>query len=155
VSTSRPPGEGSNGGALELHLPVARTSIERAREAMLAHLGAATLPPSVAFDLELVLEEVLMNIVLHAHADPTGRAVHVTVRRGPDEVELRIEDDGVPFDPTTAPVRPPAATLDEAVPGGLGLPLLRRRARRMEYARVGGRNVLTVAVGLAPRQSAS
>jgi serine/threonine-protein kinase RsbW len=138
---------------LELHLPLTRASIEAARQAVLAHLAPATLPAPVTYNLELILEEVLMNLVMHAHEDPTGHEVHLAVHQRDDEVDLRFEDDGRPFDPTASEPSPTAGTLEDARIGGLGLPLLRRRARRLHYKRCGGRNVFTVTVGLVPREA--
>ena len=63
-----------------------------------------------------------------------------------DDVVMRFEDDGVPFDPLQAepPVVP--TSIDDAVPGGLGLMLVRKCALSVTYQRVDGNNFLTVRV---------
>jgi anti-sigma regulatory factor (Ser/Thr protein kinase) len=138
---------GRSGAWLSLDLPAAASSVDAARRAVLAHVDGGSLDARAVFDLELVLEELMMNIVMHAWPDPAGRRIALAARRDGDAVELRLEDDGTPFDPVSAAERPRAATLDEARPGGLGLPLLRRRVRAMHYERRDGLNRLTLRVG--------
>jgi anti-sigma regulatory factor (Ser/Thr protein kinase) len=55
-----------------------------------------------------------------------------------------VEDAGRPFDPGAAelPARP--ASLADAMPGGLGLRLLRHHCRDLSYRRTDGRNRLTL-----------
>jgi serine/threonine-protein kinase RsbW len=55
-----------------------------------------------------------------------------------------IEDRGPPFDPRAAqpPARP--GSLDDAVPGGLGLLLIRSFASEIDYETVPGGNRLTL-----------
>jgi anti-sigma regulatory factor (Ser/Thr protein kinase) len=52
---------------------------------------------------------------------------------------------GRPFDPTAAPIAPIAHSLEEAVPGGRGLMLVRSIAPRVAYERRGGVNRTTIA----------
>jgi anti-sigma regulatory factor (Ser/Thr protein kinase) len=66
-----------------------------------------------------------------------------------DGIVLRFEDDGIAFDPLQAPEPNTPSSIDEAVPGGLGIKLLRGHCRSAHYRRLGDRNVLTV--GISPR----
>jgi anti-sigma regulatory factor (Ser/Thr protein kinase) len=138
---------------LELQVPGEAAALEPARQAVLAHLErllGAPLPPRLAYRLELVLEEALMNRAWHAWPqDPDHPGPHHTrlsVHAGPDAVVLDFDDDGRPFDPLQAadPQRP--ASLDQARPGGLGLMLSRKAARAMHYERRDGRNRLRVEI---------
>lgn len=105
-----------------------------------------------AFALELCLEEAVANIIMHG-GSPTGQAtqISVSVLSGAPNLTLCLEDDGHPFDPTSAPVPETPASLEEAPIGGLGIPLIRKLAQGMAYERHAGRNrlILSFASGAA------
>ena len=63
-------------------------------------LEAFGLSPILEATLFRVLQEALTNVVKHAGA----RAVRITLMRDGRNVQLRIQDDGVGFDPSTSPV---------------------------------------------------
>jgi anti-sigma regulatory factor (Ser/Thr protein kinase) len=96
------------------------------------------LRPDVAFALQLCLEEAVSNAVRHG-----GGEVTVYVDADAAGVTAWLEDHGPPFDPlqAAAPVR--ATSLDDAVPGGLGIHLMREFCKDISYARVGEANRLT------------
>ena len=95
--------------------------------------------------VELVFEEIVANIV--RHAAPAGAPAQVAVAVDVDDggITLTFDDDGVPFDPTALAEPVPAKTLDGAPIGGLGVGMVRRLARQVEYRRTGeSRNRLVV-----------
>ncbi len=98
----------------------------------------------VAFKLDLVLEEMLMNRIEHAFAPGERRNTQVRLAVRPDAVVMEFEDDGVPFDPLQGPAPTAPTSLQEARVGGLGLLLTRKAARECRYERRAGRNVFTV-----------
>lgn len=130
---------------LRLRLPDVLASVEQARQAVLAHLAPHQLSTRTLYQVELVIEELMMNQIRHAHASAGGHWLDLAVTVDPARLVLCFEDDGRPFDPThQAPAAPPPATLDEAPVGGLGLGLVRRAASQLVYERRAGRNLLTV-----------
>jgi serine/threonine-protein kinase RsbW len=131
---------------LQLQLSAERHALEPTRQAVLHFLGPWALGARALFNVELVLEETVLNACLHAFDGPGPHAVALQVRVQPDAVQLQFEDEGRAFDPLQAaePVRP--ASLADARAGGLGLMLVRRLARTVEYRRQDGRNRLTVTV---------
>lgn len=129
---------------LRLTLPNDESSIETARRAVLDRVAGCDLPPRALYRLELVIEEVLMNIVMHAFPQCGVHSIQFELEIEPDALVLCFEDDGLAFDPLLAPAPSVATSIGEAVPGGFGLFLTRKSARSLEYARVGGRNRLTV-----------
>ena len=70
------------------------------------------------FKLELVLEEVLMNRLLHAFKDGGRHYTDVTVQLPPGGIDLCFKDDGVPFNPLDAPEPVVPSRLEDAVSGG-------------------------------------
>jgi len=113
-----------------------------AADAYVAARGAGDRP---RYALRLVVEELLTNVAKYACA---RGSVEVRVRTGADGIVVRIEDDGVAFDPTAAVAPEAPATIDAARVGGLGLKLVRASVRRMTYRRDGGRNVVECEIPL-------
>lgn len=105
---------------------------------------AAGLEVSVrtSFALQVVLEEIATNVARHGGAPERPATITLDLRRDGDFVLLTMEDDGAPFDPTTAQDRPDATSLATAEPGGKGLRLMRHYAARMQYSHTSGRNQL-------------
>lgn len=110
--------------------------------------GVSTgLSPSRLADAELCMDELVTNVVRHAWADddPGPRFVTVRIDHTGAAVEITVEDAGRPFDPTAAPLAPIAQSLEDALPGGRGLLLVRSIAPRVAYQRRHGVNRTTIA----------
>jgi serine/threonine-protein kinase RsbW len=97
-----------------------------------------------AFGLDLAVAEALTNIISYAYCDDARHAIIIELRARPDQVRVRIEDDGVPFNPLELPVEKQPLSLDEAQPNGRGIPLLRSFMSELHYVRHDNRNVLTM-----------
>jgi serine/threonine-protein kinase RsbW len=98
-------------------------------------------------DAELCLDELVTNVVRYAWTDATSatsHAIHVAVDRTPSELEIVVQDDGRPFDPTAAILPPLPHSLEEAAPGGRGLLLVRSIAPRLSYERRDDANRVTL-----------
>ncbi|MGS0757367.1 ATP-binding protein [Roseateles sp. GG27B] len=131
---------------LRLSLPVRLDSLELARQALADFLLPLDLSQQAQFNLELILEETLMNVVLHAFKDSCQHWIELSVQAEPDALLLCFEDEGVAFDPVSAaePQRP--GSISEAAIGGLGLMLVRQSAKSVTYLRANGRNRLSIAI---------
>jgi anti-anti-sigma factor len=90
------------------------------------------------------LEELLVNVMTHAYGGEAGREAHVEVRMPPEEIRIRIEDAGPPFNPLEAPEPDLEAPVAERPIGKLGLVLVRHLAERWDYAREAAANVHTL-----------
>ena len=146
MGRARPAPEPPAMAPLRLRLPADRDAVDDARLAVDRFLAPHGLGEQAAYRVELVLEETLLNVALHGHPDGPAPWVEVLVEVTPQDVVLHFEDEGIAFDPLQAEELPRPTTLDEAVPGGLGLVLVRRNTRHMGYERRDGRNRLTLVV---------
>lgn len=146
MSSSTDEQTGTGRETLRLKLPSRFEAIESARSSVLRFLAPYEPGPRALFDIELVIEEVLTNVVKYAFRDGGTHEIHLTVRIEGDGVALQFEDDGMAFDPLRAPEPKAPSDIDEAVPGGLGIALLRRHCSSADYRRLGDRNVLVVRV---------
>jgi anti-sigma regulatory factor (Ser/Thr protein kinase) len=105
--------------------------------------GAAHgLRPAVINDLNVALDEVVSNAIVHGYAAGAPGEIVVRLRCRRSAVTAEVEDDGRPFDPLQAPPPDLTAPLAERPVGGLGLHFVRNLMDKVSYARVGARNVL-------------
>jgi serine/threonine-protein kinase RsbW len=131
---------------LLLRIAADLAGFESGRRAMRAFLEPRGVSERALYRAELAFEEICVNVIRHglAQQELPGRRIDVEVRCTGEELVLILEDDGPPFDPTQLQPGPPAASLEEARIGGHGISLARQAARDMQYARIAGRNRLTL-----------
>ena len=103
---------------------------------------AAGLSAPVIFDLQLAANEIVTNVILHGYDDEREHAIVVRLVANAGEVTVEVEDDGRPFDPSSAPAPRLDLSLEERPLGGLGVHLARRVTDAIEYRRQDGRNIL-------------
>lgn len=96
-------------------------------------------------DAELCLDELVTNVIRYAWSDSDSHTITIAIDRSPSELQIVVQDDGRPFDPTEVALPPIAHSLEEAVPGGRGLFLVRSIASRLSYERRDGMNRVTMA----------
>ncbi|GMU64877.1 MAG: hypothetical protein AMXMBFR36_11510 [Acidobacteriota bacterium] len=98
-------------------------------------------------DLLLIHDELASNVARHA-----GGATFVAIRARLEHEAARlvygVEDDGDRFDPLARRSPETGAPLEERVPGGLGIHLVRTLAARVAWRRARGRNRLEVELAL-------
>lgn len=104
-----------------------------------------TLPSKLVFALEVCLEELFTNVVRHGGpgrgASPLSVDVGLSVHG--DDVAMYIEDNGQSFDVSQAPARPIGQPLEDVMPGGLGMQLIRSFSKELRYeARPEGNRVI-------------
>jgi len=107
------------------------------------------LPAKLAFDLRLVLEELVVNIIKHAypdHVEPQPIRVSVAVDGGADSITIAVEDAGIPFNPLELIDSVPVANEDTV--GGFGIFLVRQKTREMSYQRREDSNCLTLKMSI-------
>jgi len=105
-----------------------------------------SLGDDATFELNLVLEELFVNSVRHGGCEGMDKAARVRMRVS-DAVEVEYQDRGRPFDPTQAPEPDIHAPIEERTSGGLGIHLMRKIMRKVEYARVDDRNQINMKWG--------
>jgi anti-sigma regulatory factor (Ser/Thr protein kinase) len=108
-----------------------------------ARADEAHFPETRGFDLELAVEEILMNVCVHACAGGEGKFTLRTGRTGEGFV-VEIEDSGPSFDPLSVAAPDTSAPLESRAIGGLGILLVRRVTDVVRWRREADRNVLTL-----------
>lgn len=134
---------------LRVSIP-ARLSEVRELSSMVEAFGDAHgLPDPKVFVINLALDELITNIVMHGLEDAGAVRIDITLRVDESTLFLVVEDNGNPFDPTRDAEPDTSSALQERPVGGLGLHLVKSFADRMEYNFVDGKNRLTVEHDLA------
>lgn len=104
----------------------------------------------IIFDVELIVEEIFVNIAVHAFEDGSPKQP-VTLIAGTDPacgvLHMAFCDKGAPYDPTQREVSP-ASPDGDLEPGGLGVLLVRKKSDGMFYDRMGDVNVLHIVKNL-------
>jgi len=104
--------------------------------------AAAGFPRACAREIELVVEEVLVNICLHAYAEEPGEVELRCVEADSLHFLLEFIDTGRPFNILTFPGPNIEGDMDQRQVGGLGVPLIRALADSITYCREDNRNIL-------------
>ena len=142
-----PPGNaGSVRPGLRLTIAGKSSEIARANAAFTAFAEANAVPPAVRRSLNVALDELLQNTIVHGFADPRGGGggVSIAVELLPDRLTVTLTDDGQPFNPLAAAAPDTARPLEERPVGGLGIHLVRQLMDEVRYQRQGGHNVVVL-----------
>jgi anti-sigma regulatory factor (Ser/Thr protein kinase) len=102
------------------------------------------LSPELIFNLNLVLEEAISNVVLYAYPKEEHEIITLTAKKIENQLIFILTDSGKEFDPTQIPDADITLSAEERSIGGLGIFLIRQIMNRVEYQRIEGKNVLTL-----------
>lgn len=94
------------------------------------------------FELNLVIDEVFTNIVSYAFRDKKEHRIKIDVEIVDQEMLIRVEDDGVPFDPTAAPKNDLSCQVEDRKIGGIGIHLISKIMNSVFYERIKDKNIL-------------
>lgn len=103
------------------------------------------LSPELVFNLNLVLEEAVSNVILYAYPKEEHQIISLIARKKDNQLIFILTDSGKEFDPTQAPDADITLSAEDRPIGGLGIFLIRQIMNTVEYQRINGQNVLTLA----------
>ncbi len=104
-------------------------------------------PPELEFQINLVVEELIMNVIKHGHSGShdTTAVAEIDIVSDPKAVTVNIVDRGLPFDPLTEAPEPDLDSgLADRPIGGLGVHFVRSIMDEARYCRDGDRNRMTI-----------
>lgn len=131
----------------ELTLRADASAVPRASEWLEALCRERGVPEEPINRLLLCLDDALANVLSHggpsALSGPIQLLFEMRVDPGSRTASVTLSDAGSAFDPVSAPDKPLPKTLEEAVPHGRGLQLIRACTTVLRYRREEGRNHLT------------
>src|SRR5687767_5313463 len=111
-------------------------------ETVLESLGFDEDPEQSRYNVLLAIQELLTNVLRHGYVGNTQLPVEIRLWSDEETFEVRMTDEGPPFDPTHVPEPQFERTLVE---GGYGIYIAKAVMDSIRYERQGNRNVLTLA----------
>lgn len=132
---------------LELSLAEDVAEIARAATAVDAFCEQNGLSPQLAFDLNLAIDELATNTISYGFSDKaTVGDIHLRIAVVDGEwIEVRLDDNGSPYDPfTQAPPPVLDASIEDRPIGGFGVYFVRELMDDVDYRRENGRNHITL-----------
>lgn len=103
-----------------------------------------SLSPDIVFNLNLVLEEAVVNIINYAYLKEDHESIYLSAKMHEGSIVLVLTDTGKEFDPTAVPEADVTLSADDRQIGGLGIFLIRQIMNEVKYERIEGKNVLTL-----------
>ena len=130
---------------ITLELMADMAGLETADQALDQFASRMTWPETALFQVRLVLEELMMNVISYGAAGGTAiPRVRLHLDQQGSLLRMEIADDGVAFDPLQAPAPDLDASIEDRPIGGLGVFLVRELMDSVDYAREAGWNRLSV-----------
>jgi serine/threonine-protein kinase RsbW len=115
-------------GGITLTLPADTRWLAVVRRVIEAWAQLAGLPERSVYEVVLAVHEACANVVEHAYGGSSDKPLCLACRVVERGLEVRVRDQGRPFDIGTAPHLPP----DELREGGRGVFLIRRLMDEVE-----------------------
>ena len=115
-----------------LTIPSELTAARQVEQRLLGSLREYKYPAECLFAIRLALEEALSNAIKHGNKQDPEKTVCIRFFVEPEQVQIRITDQGPGFDPLDVP----DPTSDEHLedPGGRGIMLMRAYMDEVFYS---------------------
>lgn len=117
----------------ELVLPSRLEAISEAAEAAADFVRRSGLGEDAAYGVDMAIREAVTNAVLHGNRRDEMKAVEVSFKCSPGEIEITVRDQGEGFDPESVP--DPTDPQNLMKTGGRGLLFMRTFMDALEWSR--------------------
>lgn len=124
----------------DISVEPSRDSLEKVAEFVEETMEAWDVPMKSANRAQIVVDEIFSNIVSYSGA----KNARLTVTGRDEKLTLQFEDDGTPYDPTTAKEPDVTLTAEQREEGGLGIFMVKKMAADIHYENRDGKNRLTI-----------
>jgi anti-sigma regulatory factor (Ser/Thr protein kinase) len=132
------------GNRLSLVLRNRLSELERMSEAVSAWCRDNAVSAVAEYQVNLALDEIVSNVILHGWKDNGEHQVCVSVSRLEDELSVEVEDDGMSFNPLEVPAPEIDQPLEKRAVGGLGIHLVRQLMDGLQYQQRDGKNLFVM-----------
>lgn len=103
-----------------------------------------SLSADIIFNLNLVLEEAVVNIINYAYPEGKHELIYLSAKVHNGSIVFVLTDTGKEFDPTMAKEADITLSAEDRPIGGLGIFLIRNIMNEVRYERIEGKNILTL-----------
>ena len=131
---------------ITLSLPCDVAEIALAAEAVERFCDDNNIPPKIAFDFNLAIDELATNTILYSFEGTDGGELRLAFGLSGDGwVEARLDDNGAAYDPfTQAPPPVLEGGVEDRPIGGLGVYFVKKLMDEAVYRRENGWNRITL-----------
>lgn len=129
---------------LELSVENTLDSVAAAARTVSRFAEEVALSPRKSYQLDLVFEELMTNLVKYSYDDSARHQITVALENRDDVLTLTITHDGMDFNPWQSPDPDLAVPLEQRSEGGIGIYLVRKFSRSVDYERRDSRSIITV-----------
>ena len=84
------------------------------------------------FEMNLALDELFTNIISYGFKDDHEHIIKIKISIEGDLLQMRVEDDGIPFNPLETKTPDFQCSVEECQIGGLGIHLIKKMLRKMK-----------------------
>ncbi len=100
------------------------------------------------FRSKLALDEMFTNIISYGSTNTEEHWIEITISHENETLILRIEDEGIFFNPTENERTGLECSLEDFEVGGLGIHITKHFMDDISYQRCGNKNVVTLKINL-------
>jgi anti-sigma regulatory factor (Ser/Thr protein kinase) len=100
------------------------------------------LPQKCLLEINLGLDELFTNIISYGFGDESEHQIKFSLAKDRETLVVKVEDDGIPFNPLDAAGPVESQDLDSINIGGLGIHLVKKVMDDIDYQRAEGKNKL-------------
>lgn len=97
-----------------------------------------------SFELNLILDELVTNIISYAYEDKNEHTIEITMEKSDNTINIQSIDDGKEFNPLNKEEVNIDAAIDERKVGGLGIHIVKQKTDEIHYERKGSKNILNL-----------
>ena len=107
-------------------------------------------------NINLIVEEIALNICKYAYPQNQPGPLEISIYLQNSSITLVFKDQGKPFNPLEHKAHQISNedNLDDLIPGGLGIFLVRQIARQVNYSYKDNNNILSIRIDLDAETSA-
>ncbi|HYH04567.1 MAG TPA: ATP-binding protein [Bacillota bacterium] len=99
-------------------------------------------PANKLFSIQLIIEELVTNIIKYGKSQKNDEIITVELKVEMEEIDLTITDNSAAFNPLEEEEADTGLSAEERSIGGLGLFLVRKRVKALNYENKSGFNIL-------------
>ncbi len=120
------------------------TEIERLADWVLDFGRDQDLQDDLVWELRLVLEELVTNIISYGYADTAEHTIAVSMTARSADIIVRIQDDAGPFNLLEHPLPDLDIPYEDREIGGMGIHMIRKIMDEISYTRKENGNLLVL-----------
>lgn len=113
---------------------------------------AMGLPPKCLSEINLGLDELFTNIISYGFEDKLEHQIKFSLAKFEKTLVVKVEDDGIPFNPLDVKGHEISQDLDSINIGGLGIHLIKKMMDDIVYQRLEGKNKIILKKRVEPSQ---